>query len=467
MEALFAILMFLAVVAALLSGFPVAFSLGGVAVLFALLGGAFGVFDLDLLGAYPGRRYGIMSNDTRLAIPLFVFMGVILERSKISEELLEVMGELFGSLRGGLGIAICLVGALLAASTGIVGATVVTMGLISLPVMLRQGYRPSFATGIVTASGTLGQIIPPSNILIILCDQISSAYQQAKLARGDYSGGSVTVGDLFMGALLPGLLLVSFYILYILVSAYLRPDLAPAGGASLGDSASRSGGAVPPRAGRVLRALVPPLLLILGVLGSIMIGAATPTEAASVGCMGGLALAAWHKQLSRGMLREVTTSTMRINAMVFMILIGASLFSLVFRGYEGDALVEGFLSNLPGGMWSAFFVVMLLIFVLGFFLDFFEITFVVVPIVGPVLLAMGMDPIWLGVMIALNLQTSFLTPPFGFALFYLRGVCPDEIQTTEIYRGVVPFIAIQLLLLGVLVIFPELATWLPAVIYGD
>lgn len=461
-EVVFPILLFAALVFVLLSGYPVAFSLAGVSLIFALLGGALGYFDLDLLGAFASRLYGIMGNETLLAIPLFVFMGVVLERSKISEELLEVMGLLFGGVRGGVGIAICIVGALLAASTGIVGATVVTMGLISLPVMLRLNYRPEFATGIVTASGTLGQIIPPSIILIILGDQISSAYQQAKLAQGDYSGGSVTVGDLFMGALLPGLLLVFFYITYIAVRSYFKADLAPAMPLAEREQYNRR-----ELFGRAARALLPPLLLILGVLGSIMVGAATPTEAASVGCIGGLGLAALKKQLNGDVLRDVMQSTLKINAMVFMILIGASLFSLVFRGYEGDALVEGVLADLPGGQWTAFFVVMLVMFVLGFFLDFFEITFVVVPIVGPVLLGMGMDPIWLGVMIALNLQTSFLTPPFGFALFYLRGVCPESIQTVEIYRGVVPFIAIQLLLIIVLVFFPELATWLPSVIYPD
>lgn len=462
MEVVFPILMFAAVILVLLSGYPVAFALAGVSLLFALFGGALGYFDVDLFGAFSARMYGIMGNDTLLAIPLFVLMGVILERSKISEDLLEVMGLLFGGVRGGVGIAICIVGALLAASTGIVGATVVTMGLISLPVMLRLKYRPEFATGIVTASGTLGQIIPPSIILIILGDQISSAYQQAQLARGDYSGGSVTVGDLFMGALVPGILLVVFYIIYIAVASYLKKDLAPAMPLAERERYNRR-----ELFGRAVRALVPPLLLILGVLGSIMAGAATPTEAASVGVMGGLGLAALKKQMNRATLRDVMHDTMKINAMVFMILIGASLFSLVFRGYEGDILVESALADLPGGQWSAFLVVMLVMFVMGFFLDFFEITFVVVPIVGPVLLGMGMDPIWLGVMIALNLQTSFLTPPFGFALFYLRGVCPEEIKTIEIYRGVVPFIAIQLLLLVVLAFFPELATWLPSVIYPD
>lgn len=467
MEIVFAVLLFAVTVGVLLSGYPVAFSLAGVSLCFALLGAVFGVFDLSLFGAFPGRIYGIMTNDTLIAIPLFVFMGVLLERSKIAEELLEIMGLIFGGLRGGLGISICIVGALLAASTGIVGATVVTMGLISLPAMLKYNYRPSFATGIVSASGTLGQIIPPSIILIILGDQISSAYQQARLKLGDFSGGSVSVGDLFVGALIPGLLLVTLYIVYIAVAAAIKPDLAPAIPVEERLKYDRR-----ELARRALGALIPPVLLILGVLGSIIAGAATATEAASVGCMGALLLSRLRSRLGGTVLRDAVVDTMKINCMVFLILIGASLFSLVFRGFEGDLLVEAFLENLPGGKWAAFLVVMLVMFVLGFFLDFFEITFVVVPIVGPVLLALddgsgAMSPVWLGVVIALNLQTSFLTPPFGFALFYLRGVCPDEIKTLEIYRGAIPFIGIQLLMLLILVFVPELVTWLPEFVYGE
>ena len=461
METWLPLLMFLVTVAVLMMGYPVAFSLSGAAIAFALVGAWTGHFDLVFLSAFPQRIYGIMGNETLIAIPLFIFMGVMLERSRISEELLTTMGLLFGSLKGGLGISICVVGALLAASTGIVGATVVTMGLISLPALLRYRYDPSLATGIITASGTLGQIIPPSIILVILGDVMSSAHQQAQLALGNYSPGSVSVGDLFVGAIFPGLLLVSLYILYIGVLAFLKPHMAPAI-----PEAERA--LVSPRELllRTFRVLVPPILLIVGVLGSILGGVATPTEAASVGCMGALALAGVKKQLRLRVLKEVMQSTTQINCMVFVILLGASMFSLVFRGYEGDELVQDFLTQLPGGLLTAFLLVMAVMFLMGFFLDFFEITFVVVPIVGPILLQMGLDPVWLGVMIAINLQTSFLTPPFGFALFYLRGVAPPSVTTMQIYRGAFPFILIQLLTLLVLWFWPELVTWLPRVVYG-
>ncbi len=445
----------------LLMGYPVAFSLSGTAILFALFGVQMDVFDLSFFGAYPERIFGIMRNQTLIAIPLFIFMGVMLERSKISEELLETMGMLFGKIRGGLGISVCIVGALLAASTGIVGATVVTMGLISLPSMLRFNYSNSLASGIVTASGTLGQIIPPSIILIILGDVISSAHQQAQLEMGNFSPTSVSVGDLFVGALLPGLVLVGLYIFYIAIIAFLKPDAAPA----LPDEVLKSvtGYKLWIKVGKVL---IPPLLLIMGVLGSILAGLATPTEAASVGCVGGIVLTAFKGQLNLKILREVMITTTHVNCMVFVILLGASMFSLVFRGFEGDVVVHNMLTSLPGGVASAFLVVMLIMFIMGFFLDFFEITFVVVPIVGPILLMMGLDPIWLGVMIAINLQTSFLTPPFGFALFYLRGVAPDSVSTMDIYKGVVPFIFLQLLMLIILWFWPSLATWLPGVVYG-
>ena len=461
METWLPLLMFLVTVAVLMMGYPVAFSLSGAAIAFALVGAWTGHFDLVFLSAFPQRIYGIMGNETLIAIPLFIFMGVMLERSRISEELLTTMGLLFGSLKGGLGISICVVGALLAASTGIVGATVVTMGLISLPALLRYRYDPSLATGIITASGTLGQIIPPSIILVILGDVMSSAHQQAQLALGNYSPGSVSVGDLFVGAIFPGLLLVSLYILYIGVLAFLKPHMAPAI-----PEAERA--LVSPRELllRTFKVLVPPILLIVGVLGSILGGVATPTEAASVGCMGALALAGVKKQLRLRVLKEVMQSTTQINCMVFVILLGASMFSLVFRGYEGDELVQDFLTQLPGGLLTAFLLVMAVMFLMGFFLDFFEITFVVVPIVGPILLQMGLDPVWLGVMIAINLQTSFLTPPFGFALFYLRGVAPPSVTTMQIYRGAFPFILIQLLTLLVLWFWPELVTWLPGVVYG-
>lgn len=445
----------------LLLGYPVAFSLAGTAILFALFGLSMDAFSLTFLGAFPERIFGIMGNQTLIAIPLFIFMGVMLERSKISEELLDTMGMLFGKLRGGLGISVCIVGALLAASTGIVGATVVTMGLISLPAMLKYKYSPSLAAGIVTASGTLGQIIPPSIILIILGDVISSAHQQAQLAMGNFSPTSVSVGDLFVGAIFPGLVLVSLYIIYIGIMAAIKPDVAPA---------------IPPERRKemaidgiwikVLKVMVPPLLLIVGVLGSILTGIATPTEAASVGCIGGIVLTALKRQFNLKMLKEVMVTTTHVNCMVFIILLGASMFSLVFRGYEGDEVIHELLTSLPGGVTGAFLVVMLLMFVMGFFLDFFEITFVVVPIVGPILLQMGLDPIWLGVMIALNLQTSFLTPPFGFALFYLRGVAPPEVTTLQIYRGVIPFIGLQMVMLIILWYWPKLATWLPGVVYG-
>ncbi len=454
--------MFIFAIFILLLGYPVAFSLSGTAIVFAFGGVLFDVFDVEFLGAFPQRIFGVMGNETLIAIPLFVFMGVMLERSKISEDLLETMGLLFGKLRGGLGISICIVGALLAASTGIVGATVVTMGLISLPSMLKYKYNPALATGIVTASGTLGQIIPPSIILVILGDVISSAYQQAQLNLGNFSPGSVSVGDLFVGALFPGFVLVGMYIIYIAIISFLRPEIAPAipeeQRALISPSELRL---------RAVRVLIPPFLLILGVLGSILAGVATPTEAASVGCVGGILLAVLKGQFNLKVLKEVMQTTTQVNCMVFIILLGASMFSLVFRGYEGDDIVHEFLTSLPGGVVGAFLVVMLVMFIMGFFLDFFEITFVVVPIVGPILLMMDLNPIWLGVMIALNLQTSFLTPPFGFALFYLRGVAPPSVTTMQIYRGVVPFIVIQLLMLVVLWFWPQLATWLPEVMYGS
>ena len=451
-------LLFVAVILVLLAGFPVAFTLGGTALIFAAFGVIGGSFNEALLSGLPNRVFGIMTNETLVAVPLFVFMGVTLERARIAEELLETLSSLFGTLRGGLGISVTLVGMLLAASTGIVGATVVTMGLLSLPTMLKRGYSPEIAAGTICASGTLGQIIPPSIILVMLGDVMTTAYQQAQLEMGIYSPKTVSVGDLFAGALIPGLMLVCLYVLYILGVAFFRPDMMPAHHHDQEQPAS---------IGRVLRALLPPLLLILAVLGSILKGIATPTEAAGVGGMGALLLAVSRRQLGLTRLREVMQSTLRISSMVFMILIGASIFSLVFRGYGGDDGVRAVLEALPGGVIGAVIVVMLVMFLLGFVLDFIEITFVVVPIVGPVLLAMGLDPVWLGIMIAINLQTSFLTPPFGFALFYLRGVAPPSVTTAQIYRGAVPFVAIQLLALLLLAIFPDLVTWLPSRIYGS
>ncbi len=453
-----ALLLFLSVVIVLLAGFPVAFTLGGTALAFAGIGVLTGDFNQALLSGLPNRIFGIMNNETLIAVPLFVFMGVTLERARIAEELLETLSGLFGSLRGGLGISVTVVGMLLAASTGIVGATVVTMGLLSLPTMLRRGYSPEISAGTICASGTLGQIIPPSIILVMLGDVMTSAYQQAQLEMGVFSPKTVSVGDLFAGALIPGLLLVFLYVLYIVVVAFFRPDIMPAHEREPGESVSFQ---------QILRALLPPLSLIFAVLGSILLGIATPTEAAGVGATGALLLAALRRQLNLDRLQEVMRSTLKISSMVFLILIGASIFSLVFRGYGGDDGVRAILESLPGGVVGAVIVVMLVMFLLGFVLDFIEITFVVVPIVGPVLLAMGLDPVWLGIMIAINLQTSFLTPPFGFALFYLRGVAPPEVTTAQIYRGVIPFVAIQLFALLMLSLFPDLVTWLPNKIYGS
>jgi len=454
------LLLFLVICLVLLLGYPVAFSLGGTALAFAWIGSLTGTFDTAFLEALPNRLYGIMTNETLIAVPLFVFMGVMLERSRVAENLLDTMATLFGPLRGGLGISVTVVGMLLAASTGIVGATVVTMGLLSLPTMLRRNYDPGVSSGIICAAGTLGQIIPPSIILVLLGDVLSASYQQAQLNQGIYSPETVSVGDLFVGAIIPGLLLVLLYLLYMMGVALYKPEAVPA--IPKAEREQEKGLLL-----RVLKVLMPPLLLIVAVLGSILGGFATPTEAASVGAIGAILLAWVQRQLNLATLKEVMTSTTRITSMVFMIFIGASLFSLVFRGFGGDQVVTDLLTDLPGGVVGAMLVVMLVMFLLGFILDFIEITFVVVPIVGPILLAMGLDPVWLGIMIAINLQTSFLTPPFGFSLFYLRGVAPAEVSTAAIYRGVIPFIMIQLLMLGMLAFWPELATWLPHQVYSD
>ncbi|MDH5469143.1 MAG: TRAP transporter large permease subunit [Gammaproteobacteria bacterium] len=458
MHSLLPLLLFLIVCLVLMAGYPVALSLAGTALLFAFIADLAGFFDITFLQALPSRLYGIMTNTTLIAVPLFVFMGIMLERSRVAENLLDTMAELFGRLRGGLGYSVALVGMLLAASTGIVGATVVTMGLLSLPTMLRRGYDPRIATGVICASGTLGQIIPPSIVLVLLGDVLSSAYQQAQLDMGIFSPETISVGDLFTGALLPGILLVMLYLAYLAVVAWLRPAAMP----PIDYKSNRDTSL----AMRVVRGLLPPVALIFAVLGSILTGKATPTEAAAVGAAGAIILAALRGQCRLAILREVMAGTTRVTSMVFLILIGASVFSLVFRGLGGDDVVADLLNDLPGGKIGAMLAVMLLMFLLGFVLDFIEITFVVVPIVGPVLLAMGFDPVWLGIMIALNLQTSFLTPPFGFALFYLRGVAPASIRTGDIYRGVIPFIALQLLLILILALWPSLATWLPGVVYG-
>ena len=447
-----AFIMFLVVIVILMTGYPVAFTLAGVSLAFAFLGNFLGGFDTALMHALPSRLFGIMTNETLIAVPLFIFMGVTLERSKIAENLLDTMAMLFGSLRGGLAYSVVLVGMLLAASTGIVGATVVTMGLLSLPTMLKRNYDPALSSGIICASGTLGQIIPPSIILVLLGDVISSAYQQSQLDQGIFSPETVTVSDLFAGALFPGVLLVAIYLLYLFFVAMTKPHTMPA----IDTTHDQENLFV-----KCLRALFPPIALIIAVLGSIIAGFATPTEAASVGAVGALILASANRQLNLDCMQHIIRSTVRVTCMVFAIFIGASIFSLVFRGYGGDSVVHEFLTQLPGGAFGAIATVMLLMFILGFVLDFIEITFVVVPIVGPILLTMGVDPVWLGIMIAINLQTSFLTPPFGFALFYLRGVAPANITTRQIYRGVLPFIVIQLLVLGMIAKWPEIATWLP------
>ena len=537
------VLMFVSVCGLLLFGFPVAFTLAGTALIFALIGWALGVFDMSFFGALPSRIYGsAMTNNILIAVPLFIFMGVMLERSKVAEELLDTMGKLFGQVRGGLGFSVAIVGALMAASTGIVGATVVTMGLLSLPTMLRRGYDQKLACGAICASGTLGQIIPPSIVLVLLGDQISNAYTTAQREMGNWSPEPVSVGDLFAGALLPGLMLVGLYIAYQAVVAFLRPESSP----PIPRDEGEAGGAI---LGKVLHALIPPIVLIIAVLGSILAGVATPTEAASVGAIGATLLAGLRlvelnalppaqgpivATLSRvfdndgrspvyiafaslvgmlllqsfvdlrilrdeiptgdwlgilaamalsallawgllvcllrvwrsGILTPVTRSTLQITSMVFVILIGATVFSLVFRGLGGEELVHEFLTNMPGGIYTAVAIVMLVMFILGFFLDFIEITFVVVPLVAPVLLQSDISPVWLGVMMAMNLQTSFLTPPFGFALFYLRGVAPREVTTKNIYLGALPFVGIQLTGLAILALFPGIATWLPGVIFG-
>ena len=467
MEIVLPLLLFITICIVLLFGYPVAASLGGTALIFAGIGLMTHTFDPDFIKALPNRIYGIMTNKTLIAVPLFVMMGVILERSKIAEELLGTMADLFGSLRGGLGISVILVGMLLAASTGIVGATVVTMGLLSLPIMLKRGYHPSIATGTICASGTLGQIIPPSIILILLGDVLSNAYQQAQLDMGIFAPETLSVRDLFVGALLPGLLLVLLYVIYLVAVGLIRKDLIPAHTSESTDNASTL-------FFKGAKALLPPLFLIIAVLGSILSGAATPTEAAAVGATGALILALLRHEMNWSVMTDVVRSTTRITSMIFFIFIGAAIFSLVFRGFGGDEIVEDFLVGIaendpdnlfagwfPEGTFGPILIVMLVMFLLGFILDFIEITFVVVPIIAPVLLGMGIDPVWLGIMIAINLQTSFLTPPFGFALFYLRGVAPESVKTSAIYKGIIPFIIIQLLVLIAIAWWPELATWLP------
>ena len=451
------VLLFFSVILLLMAGFPVAFTLGGVALIFAGIGLMTGNFDAGYLNALPSRLYGTMTNETLMAVPLFIFMGITLEKAKIAEDLLETMSALFGDFRGGLAISVILVGMLLAASTGIVGATVVTMGLLSLPSMIKRDYAQSLSTGVIAASGTLGQIIPPSIVLVLLGDVLSSAYTDAQTSQGAWSIETISVGDLFVGAIVPGLILVSSYLLYVLIVSFLNPESMP--------SQTESSTTKRINLGVLITVLFPPLFLILAVLGSIIFGLATITEAAGVGAAGAVLLAYSKDALDRKSLRSVSEDTAKLTTMVFMILIGASVFSLVFRGYEGDELVQSYLTAVPGGTFGIVLVVMIAMFILGFVLDFIEITFVVVPIVAPIILALGVDPIWLGIMIAINLQTSFLTPPFGFALFYLRGVAPDSISTKSIYIGALPFVLIQLIVLILLAYFPAIVTWLPSNLY--
>jgi tripartite ATP-independent transporter DctM subunit len=453
--------MVVAVCALLLVGYPVALTLAGVSLGFAILGAASGVMNLALLGALPARIFGVMSNDVLLAIPLFIFMGVMLERSRIAEDLLETMGRLFGALPGGLGFSVIVVGVLLAAAKGVVGATTVTMGLIVLPTMLRHGYDKALAAGTVAATATLAQIFPPATVLVLLGDQLSNSYQAAQLAQGNFAPQTVSVADLFAGAIIPGLVLVLLYLLYLIGIAIFfpqkSPPIAPDPDAPRGFALAR----------RLIAVLIAPIALILAVLGSILGGVATPTEAASVGAVGAILLAALRSGAT-GLLMPVMVRTTQITSMIFVILIGATLFSLVFRGLGGDTMVERALTNLPGGVPGATLAVMAALFLLGFVMDAFEIIFVVVPIVAPVLLKMpGVDPVWLGIMMAVNLQTSYMHPPLGPTLFYLRGVAPPEVTTRHIYLGIIPYVLIQLAMLVALWFLPALATWLPHKLYGS
>jgi tripartite ATP-independent transporter DctM subunit len=454
---LLSLIMFLVTLSVLIVGFPVALTLGGSALIFAFIGDYMELFNASMLMVYPLRIFGVMKNEPLVAVPLFIFMGVMLERSNLAGELLEAMGRMFGQLHGGLGISVLLVGAMLAASTGIVGATVVTMGLMSMPVMLRAGYSPSLASGLICSSGTLGQIIPPSIVLVLLGDILQGANEQAAELKGELVPVPVTAIDLFAGALIPGFIMVGMYIAWQVFVAMFKPESCPPMSAADGESNHDYR--------LLLRAIAPPLILIVIVLGSILAGIATPTESAAVGAVGASFLAWRRGSFNLDIIRAVSRETTKISSMVFIILIGASMFSLVFRGFGGDTVIEEFLGNLPGGRFAALLLVMVVMFFLGFFLDFIEIIFVVVPIVGPILISMGYDPLWLGVLIGVNLQTSFLTPPFGFALFYLRGVAPPEVRTSQIYAGVLPFIGIQVAALALFWAVPSIVTWLPSVIF--
>ena len=436
------LILLMLVCCALLFGYPVAFTLSGISILFALICIPFGIFDPAIFKSIPLRIFGIMNNVTLLAVPLFIFMGTVLERSGIAAKMLENMALAFKNLRGGLSISIILVGALLAASTGIVGATVVTMGLMSLPVLIQQGYKKDFSAGLVASTGTLGQIIPPSIALVLLGDVMSNAYQRAQNNMGIFSQKTVTVGDLFVGAIVPGILICLGYLFYTLYQNSKNADIQF-------DPNAQSASSVD-----VLKTLAMPLLLIVLVLGSIIAGIATPTEASAIGAMGALFIALINGKFNLAFIREASQKTAIVSTMIFTILIGASIFSLIFRGVGGDELINLIFGSLPGGPYIALIFVLLFVFLLGFILDFIEICYVIVPLVAPPLLMMGFDPVWLAILLAINLQTSFLTPPFGFSLFYLRGVADESIKTSEIYKGVVPFILIQLLILTLVLVFP-------------
>ena len=451
-----AIVMFLTTLGLLLFGFPVAFTLAGSALLFGFLGDALEVFNFRMMGFFPQRIFGTMINEPLVAVPLFIFMGIMLEKTKIAAGLLQSIGELFGSTKGGLGIGVVIVGMLLAASTGIVGATVVTMGMLSLPSMIKAGYDQKIATGTICAAGTLGQIIPPSIVLVLLATILQGANEEAAMLKGDLAPDPVTAIDLFAGALLPGLMLVVMFIIFIYFYARIFPNSCP----PIQTIKSRS-----EIYKEAFKSIFPPLILIVLVLGSILMGVATPTESASVGAVGAAIIALTKGELTFQNLKEVSLNTVKLSSFVFVILIGASMFSLVFRGFNGDAMIEHFLGSLPGGLFTALLIVMIAIFFLGFFLDYIEIIFVIVPLVVPILIANGADPLWLGILISLNLQTSFLTPPFGFSLFFLRGVAPNEIQTRNMYKGVMPFIGIQVLAIIIVALFPSIATWLPNLMF--
>ena len=447
-----AIVMFVTTLGLLLFGFPVAFTLAGTALLFGFLGDALEIFNFRMLGFFPQRIFGTMINEPLVAVPLFIFMGIMLEKTKIAAGLLHSIGELFGTTKGGLGIGVVIVGMLLAASTGIVGATVVTMGMLSLPSMMKAGYDQKIATGTICAAGTLGQIIPPSIVLVLLATILQGANEEAAMLVGNLAPDPVTAIDLFAGAILPGLMLVVLFIIFIFIYARINPLSCPP------VETTKSSTEIYIEAAK---SVVPPITLIVLVLGSILFGIATPTESASVGAVGAAIIALLKGELNFKNIKETALGTVKLSSFVFVILIGASMFSLVFRGFGGDEMIEHFLGNLPGGLYAALILVMVVIFLLGFFLDYIEIIFVIVPLVGPILIANGADPLWLGILISLNLQTSFLTPPFGFSLFFLRGVAPSSIKTRNMYRGVIPFIGIQVLAILIVGFYPEIATWLP------